>query len=365
LSALSSQFAINRARMSIVSDILDKKLELDIRLNFPSNYQSATTGGRSFNTVLQEAYIAYKPTKAHTFNFGLRADYVDTREIRIEGESLGFINRSAVSGAFDAIFDFGLRYKGQYKIGKKSLLKPYLTITTGDSRAAFQKNYGGFKYGIRLDWLPFDNFSEGGEFYMDDLAREAKPKLVIGAVYSYNDGISSAVGTNGGRYLYGDANQKIILPDYTKIGIDYLFKYRGFYSMGSYVATSTKVPAGITGEFRLNGTFSAYTGQTDAQIKSTVLSRLNIGTGYSVQCGYILPSDWAFGFRYAALQDDTNGSANFADQNRHYSFVVSKYISGNNLKIQWESGFDELKQNLKTATQTGNYYSQLQFTLQL
>jgi hypothetical protein len=249
-------------------------------------------------------------------------------------------------------------------MGKRSLLKPYLSITTGDSRAGLQKNYGGLKYGIRLDYLPFDKFTSGGEFYMDDLAREPKPKLVIGSVLSYNDGISSAVGTNGGRWLYGDAKQKILLPDYTKWIVDYLFKYRGFYSMGSYVVTSSKIPAGIAGEFKLTGAFTSYNGQTEAQIKSTVMSRLNIGRGYNVQAGYVLPSDWSFSFRYARLKDDA-GSANFADQNRHYTFVVTRYLSGNDLKVQLESGYDELKQSLKSGNQTGNYYSQLQFTLQL
>jgi hypothetical protein len=365
LSALSSQFAINRARLSIATDMLDKKIELDVRLNFPANYQSATTGNRTFNNVLQEAYISYKPTKAHTINVGLRADYVDSREIRIEGENLGFINRSALSGAFDAIFDFGIRYKGQYKVGKRSLLKSYLSVTTGDSRAALQKNFGGYKYGIRLDYLPFDNFSDGGEFYMDDIEREKKPKLVIGGVYSYNDGTSSAVGTNGGRYLYGDMNQKILLPQYSKWIVDYLFKYQGFYSMGEYVATSTKIPNGIAGEFKLSGAFTPYpTSQGSDQTASIVMSRLNLGSGFNFQMGYILPSDWAFALRYSELRDNA-GSANFADQNKHYSFVVSKYISGNEFKVQWETGFDELKSNLQTSTQAGTYYSQIQFTLQL
>ncbi|HEY4148301.1 MAG TPA: porin, partial [Chitinophagaceae bacterium] len=105
-TGLSSQFAINRARLSLFSSLMDKKIEFNLRLDFGSNYQSAATGARSFNNVLQEAYVSYTPTQAHSFNFGLRADYTDTRELRVEGENLGFIGRSALSGAFDAIFDY-------------------------------------------------------------------------------------------------------------------------------------------------------------------------------------------------------------------------------------------------------------------
>jgi phosphate-selective porin OprO/OprP len=364
LSAMSSQFAINRARMTLVGNIFDNKVGLNIRLNFPVNNQSTVTGTRSFNNVLQEAYVEYNPNSSHSFNFGLRADYIDNRETRIEGENLGFINRSAISDAFNAIFDYGLRYKGNYRLGRRGLLRPYLSLTTGDGRASLQKNFGGFNYGARLDYLPFGKFTSGGEFYMDDIARESKPKLVIGGVFSFNDGISSATGTNGGRYIYGDADQHQVMPDYKKWVVDYLFKYHGFYSLGSYVHTNVNIPANIAGEFSLSGRFTPYNGQSSQQIEKTVRSRLNLGSGFHVQAGYILPSDWAFALRYAKLNNASDAAA-FADQDRHYTFVATKYLSGNNLKIQTEFGFDQLKQSLQTDTQAGNYYAQIMLTLQL
>ena len=365
LSNASSTFNINRARLSFSANLFDKRLAAVMRLNLPANYQSTTSGNRSFNTVLQEAYFEYRPSRKHTFNIGLRADYIDSRETRIEGESLGFIERSAVSGSFDAIFDYGIRYKGVYKLGGKHILKPYISFTTGEGRASLQKNFGGFKYGIRLDYLPFDEFSKGGEFYMDDLARETKPKLVIGVVYSYNDGASSALGTNGGRYLYGDSLQNILLPKYSKFGIDYLFKYRGFYSMGSLFATKATVPNNIKGEYKLNGQFTTYnTSQTQEQTTNIVNSRLNLGTGFNVQTGYVFRSDWAVALRYSNLNSNTV-SANFADYNKYYTLVATKYLSDHNLKIQFEISYDELKDALKTTTQNGNYYSQIQFTVQL
>lgn len=365
LSSPSSTFAINRARLNVFSNLFDNKVSLSARLNFAANYASVTTGNRSFNTVLQEANIEYRPNRTHVFNFGLRADYIDGRETRIEGESIGFIDRSLLSDAFDAIFDFGIRYKGNYRLGGKHLLKPYLSFTTGDGRSALQKNYGGFKYGVRLDYLPFDKFSRGGEFYMDDLYREEKPKLVVGVVYSYNDGATSAKGTNGGRWLYGDANQNILLPSYSKFGADYLFKYNGWYSMGGFVLTQAKVPSNIAGEFRLDGSFNAYaTSQTAQQIKDRVLSRLNLGKGFNLQAGYLFPIDWAVGARYSTLNEN-NVSASFSDYDSSYTFVTTKYLSGHALKIQFELGYSQLKEALKTSTQNGNYYSQLQFTIQL
>ncbi len=365
LSDPNAMFAINRARLNVFSNLFDNKISLNARINFAANYTSVTTGVRTFNTTLQEANIEYRPNRTHAFNFGLRADYVDGRETRIEGESLGFIDRSLISDAFDAIFDFGIRYKGNYRLGGSHLLKPYLSITTGDGRSALQKNFGGFKYGVRLDYLPFDKFSRGGEFYMDDLYREEKPKLVIGVTYSYNDGATSAKGTNGGRWLYGDAEQNILLPKYSKFGADYIFKYNGFYSLGGFVITRAQVPDNIAGEFRLTGTFNTYSStQTADQIKSTVLSRLNLGRGFNVQAGYLLPSNWAFGGRFSALKED-NVTATFADNDKAYTFVTTKYLSAHALKIQFELGYSQLRQSLKTSTQNGTYYSQIQFTIQL
>ena len=173
-----------RARLTMRGNIFDKNIIFNLRVNFSSNYASATTGSRAFNNELEEALIQYSPSPTHTISIGLRADYIDSRETRIEGEDQDFIGRSAVSSAYDAVFDYGIRYVGKYKIGGKQILKPYLSLTTGESRAGLQKNYGGLKYGIRLDYYPFDDFSHGGDARAVDEEREPTPKLVVGAVCS-------------------------------------------------------------------------------------------------------------------------------------------------------------------------------------
>jgi hypothetical protein len=361
----NSEFDINRARLNMIGNLFDKKLTMTMRLNFPANYQSATTGSRSFNDELEEANILYSPNATHTFSFGLRADYVDSREIRIEGEDFGFVERSAVSTNFDAIFDYGLRYIGTYHIGGKQVLRPYLSLTSGDGRSGLQKNYGGLKYGFRIDYLPFDEFDGSGENRMEDVERERRPKLVLGVVYSIDKGATSAYGTNGGRYLYGDANQNILLPDYSKYIFDYLFHYHGFYSMGSIVATKATVPSNIAGSFSTTGKFTAYTNQTSLQIKDNVLSELNLGTGYNIQAGYLLRSDWSFGGRYSYLNDNTITS-NYVNYNRYYDVIATKYLSGNNLKIQFELGYNELKNTLQVSGQAkGEYIGEVMFCINL
>ena len=45
----SSEFTINRARLTMKGNIFDKRISISTRVNFPGNYQSTTTGSRSFN----------------------------------------------------------------------------------------------------------------------------------------------------------------------------------------------------------------------------------------------------------------------------------------------------------------------------
>jgi len=353
-----------RARLTMRGNIFDKNITFNLRVNFSSNYASATTGSRSFNNELEEALIQYSPSPTHAISIGLRADYIDSRETRIEGEDQDFIGRSAVSSAYDAVFDYGIRYVGKYKIGGKQILKPYLSLTTGESRAGLQKNYGGLKYGIRIDYYPFDDFSHGGDARAIDEEREPTPKLVIGAVCSINKGASSAAGVNGGRYLYGDANQNIVLPDYTKCILDYLFKYRGFYSLGSIIATSANVPTSITGSYKVSGAFTPFTGLSTHQIDSTVRSFLNLGTGFSFQAGYLFKANWSLSGRYSFLNNDVY-TASFANNNKNYSVILTKYLSGNNLKVQAEFDYNQLQTNLQSTTSKGTCIGQLMFSVNL
>lgn len=358
----TSEFRIRRARMKMSGKAFDDKLYYRLRFDFAANNQSPTTGIRSFNPVLQDAYVEYRPTSNQRLSIGLRADYIDTREIRFEGEVLGFVERSPIPTAFDAIFDYGIRYSAAFRIYNKQLIKPYVSITTGEGNSSLAKNFGGLKYGVRLDYLPFGAFSKVGEFYMEDLARERKPKLVIGAIYSYADGASSAKGTNGGRFIYGDVNQNELYPDYVKFGADYLFKYRGFYSLGSLVKTRAVVPAGIAGEFRLNGTFDPYINQTSQQIEDRVLTRLNLGYGYNAQAGYLFPSQISFGLRYSQLYQDDK-SANFAAFDTFYTVVSTKYFAGNGLKLQGEIGYQEYA--VPTVLAKGSYLAQIMLSIEL
>ena len=121
----------------------------------------------------------------------------------------------------------------------------YLEITSGDGMNNFQMDYGGLKYGGRIDFVPFGLFTRMGQFRQADIVRENSPKLVFGGYYSYNDGISSRRGRVGGDIVFLNSDQEESLPDYQKYGVDFLFKYKGFSMLGEYLNTKANIPSDI------------------------------------------------------------------------------------------------------------------------
>ena len=115
---------------------------------------------------------------------------------------------------------------------------------------------GGLKLGGRIDYLPFGLFTNIGQFRQIDVMREQVPKLVVGIHYSHNSGMSSRRGRYSGRILYLNNNDEESLPDYSKYGLDFLFKYRGFSALGEYVKSAATVPTDITQRVRNDGSIS-------------------------------------------------------------------------------------------------------------
>ena len=60
--------------------------------------------------------------------------------------------------------------------------------------------------------------------------------------------MSSRRGRYSGRLIYLNANDEESLPNYTKYGVDFLFKYKGFSALGEYIKSTAEVPSDITKE---------------------------------------------------------------------------------------------------------------------
>ncbi|WP_445755973.1 hypothetical protein [Polaribacter sp.] len=229
-----SRFRMRRTRFRIDGETANKRFSYRFQFDLTGNGEAEEDSG-----YLLDAIINYELTNKITVSFGQRATYTDNRELFMNSNALQLVERSRLTSAFASIREFGLFINGSFKTGGNSLIRPYFVLTNGDGGNVFNKDFGGLKIGGRIDFLPFGTFTNFGQFRQADVMRELTPKFVIGAVYSYNNGMSSRRGRQSGAILYLDANNEESLPDFSKFGIDFLFKYRGFSALGEFVKNSS------------------------------------------------------------------------------------------------------------------------------
>jgi hypothetical protein len=89
-----------------------------------------------------------------------------------------------VNAAFTLDRDFGLFANWQTRTGEQVVMLKG-AVSTGEGRNANPGNEG-LCYTGRAEWLPLGEFTDEGDYFEGDLAREERPKLSLGAVYSTN-----------------------------------------------------------------------------------------------------------------------------------------------------------------------------------
>ncbi len=330
-----NRFRLRRLNIRLAGDAVNQKLEYGLQIDLSGTSET----GDATSSILMDAWLAYNVTKQIQVTFGQRSTATDNRELMMGSHTLQLVERSKLTTVFGSIREFGLFADGTFKTGGGTYLKPYLSVTNGEGPNVFGKDRGGLKYGGRIDFLPFGLFSNFGQFREADVVRELTPKLVVGGNYSYNTGISSRNGKESGTILYLNALSQESLPDYSKLGVDFLFKYQGFSVLGEFVQSKAFVPKDITQRVRTDGTLASTFDVNGVQdVDSYVKDRMLLGKGYNIQMGYIFKNRISVDARYTYLDADTHSFLNngtFYNRPRYYTVGVSKYLSrGYGIKIQ-------------------------------
>lgn len=318
-----SRFRMRRLRLRLSGDAWGGKFGYRLQTDF-----AQTNGGDDeLSGMLLDAFITYRPIKGLTFSFGQKSTPTDNRELGITSNTLQLVDRSKLSSYFGSIREVGFFADGSYKIGHTGYLKPSIAITDGDGSATFTRRHGGFKYGARVDYLPFGLFRALGENRGGDMVREITPKLSIGSTFSYNMGVSDRRGQESGSILYFNDENKETLPDYIKFGADFHFKYMGFSVLGEFVKTWAHVPSEITQRVRTDGTTSTdFSGNMENYVKA----RMMLGSGYNIQAGYMFPNRLSLDARYTHFAPDDNSFLHnelYFNRNNFYEFGISKYLT--------------------------------------
>jgi hypothetical protein len=330
---------------------------LSYRIQFDLSGVSET--GEETTNLLLDAFMTYSLNKRTKLTFGQRSLRSDNRELPMSSATLQLVERSRLTSSFASIRDFGFFIQRDFRFKNGSFLRNYLEITSGDGMNNFTKDYGGLKYGGRIDFLPFGLFTNMGQFRQADVMRERSLKLVVGFNYSFNNGISSRRGREGGQILYLDSLGNELLPDFIKMGADLMFKYKGFSLLGEYQSTTSIVPDNITQRVRNNGTTSpSFIINGEENIENYINNRMMLGSAYNLQLGYMFKNMFSLDARYTHIESDefsflNNGT--FYNRPNYYTFGLSKYFARNyGFKIQAALTYVEVDDNSTYPQQTGD-----------
>jgi hypothetical protein len=331
----TSRYRMRRVRLRMDGQSSNERF----KYRFQVDLSGVSEIGESDADPLLDAYVDYALTNRISVKFGQRSTYTDNRELFMNSNSLQLVERSRLTSAFSSIREFGLFISGRFRAGRGSYVRPHFVLTNGDGKNVYSRDRGGLKIGGRVDYLPFGLFTNMGQFRQIDVMREQVPKLVVGVHYSLNQGMSSRRGRYSGSIIYLNANDEESLPDYTKYGVDFLFKYKGFSALGEYIKSSAKVPSDITQRVRTNGSISESFQVNGVQdINSYVKGRMMLGSAYNIQMGHLFKNGFSVDSRYTHLIADENSFLNnetFYNRPNYYTLGVSKLLGRNyGFKVQ-------------------------------
>ena len=320
INEINRQFKSKNSVLEISGNAKKEKVSFSIRMDY------------SLSNPLLEAWVGYHPSKNVNVYFGQKNSFLNNREMIFNEDILQFTDRSLLSQNHTNSYgqEFGLFIETTF--GEEFILSPKFAVTSGDGRNSFgedsrDSDLGGVKFGARLDLYPFGNFSKGNEGSVD-LVGEQKLIMELGFAYSKNIGTSHRTGNGHGDIMFYDADGNNNLPDYEKIFVDLLLKYKGFSFLAEYADAAA------------SGLNQTYTDTFNLLIPQQISEYLVLGSSCNFQLGYIFQNDIGIDFRYEFSTPEFTNEINNPYENsilqdfENMSFGISKYFDDNNLKIQ-------------------------------
>lgn len=330
-----TRFGIKRSYLSVSGNAAKEKVSFLLQMDFTDS------------TPLLDAWIAYAPVKNLKISAGQKQTFTNNLEMTFLESNLSMTDRSILSSSLaNTGREFGLFVESDFNIGNFKIA-PKVAVTSGDGRNSFgtsstDPDKGGLKYGGRLDIYPFGSFTGNNDLIEADLAHENTPKVKLGVAGSYNKGASDSKGDGHGSFVLYGADGKEKFPDYRKLYVDVLAKYKGLSVIGEYANTTGTSLTGIYTD----------TGAVNGLISQQIADYLVLGSIYNFQIGYALKSGYALDLRYSQVSPEFETTTSILRETRAYNASLTKYFIDNRLKIQ--GGFSyldypnkELKNNVQ------------------
>ncbi len=305
-----------RARLKFDGYALTPKLTYKIELglsnrDISNSQEAALVSGAP--RIIYDAVLKYQVAKGTSIWFG-QTKLPGNRERVISSQKLQFVDRSQVNSRFNIDRDFGFQIHNEFSVGNV-VVRPILSISTGEGRNITATNIGGFDYTGRIEVLPLGSFTKGGDYFSSDLAREETPKIAFGFTADYNEG-ASRQGGQLGNFLIDSAGD-YLQSNLTTFMADMIFKYSGFSILIEAAHREASDP-------KLVDAFGRSFGQ---------------GFAYSGQAGYLFKSNAEIAARYTRIAKMA-GHASSLSNSEQYTLGLSRYFKGHNLKVQTDLTYD-------------------------
>ena len=314
-SPVEKEMMIRRSRLKFdgfaFSPKIVYKAELAIanRDNGPIQPESSNAA-----SIVLDAVVKYKPTHNLQIWFG-QTKLPGNRERVISSQALQFVDRSQVNGRYNLDRDLGIQLHHTFNIGN-FVVREIGAVSMGQGRNITKADTGGFDYTGRMELLPFGNFTDNGDYFDSDLAREQTPKISIGAGYNFNDDAVRDAGQLG-KFVAESRDLQTLM-------LDFMFKYRGFSLTSEYMNKQTADPV----------------------LKDSA-NYFKTGDGLNIQCGYLFKGDFEIAARYTIINADPQINETLKSEKEseslytEYTLGLSKYIRGHSLKIQTDFSYIE------------------------
>jgi phosphate-selective porin OprO/OprP len=320
---------VRRCRLSFTGHIINPKWNYYLQLSFSRGDMDwsdadASTQNTSPN-VVRDAMIFYKPIKNLQFAFG-QGKLPGNRQRVISSGAQQFYDRSIVNVNFTPDRDFGFFINYTAHLGKTFTVLTKLAATSGEGRNSVSSNTG-LAYTGRIELLPLGQFTDGGDYYEGDLAREPKPKISIAGGYHFND---LAVRTGGqlGKDLLATRSFNVYMADF-------VFKYKGIALSSEYIRRDTDGLPTVIG--------------SDAKSRTIIT-----GDGINTQLSYCFKNMFEIALRHSLVSPHNDLLAKVRE-NEQYGLGVSKYLNKHKVKLQGNVFYNR-ERDLSKQQDHNNYF---------
>jgi hypothetical protein len=306
---------VRRLRLRFDGYVYSPKLTYVIQLSFSRGDIDFEDSG--FPNIIRDAMVIYNFNKHFALGIGQTKLPGNRQRVNSSGD-LQLPDRSIVNTEFNIDRDFGIQlyYRNDIK-GFNYVLRG--AVSSGDGRnfnnagtsstTSSDIAVNGLCFTGRIELLPFGEFTNNGDYFEGDLAREPKPKVSFGGGFSNNENAKRSGGQLG-KYLFESRDIETTM-------FDLLYKHNGWAFAGEFLRRYTRDPITVN------------------PVNVTEEQHVYAGHGQNYQGSYLFRNNYEIVTRYSAVVPDYN-IQQIEPKLEQYTLGATKYLRGHRVKLQTE-----------------------------